>query len=81
MLSTVLNSETAIQVNIGIMRAFVKMREMIVTNDKLAKKLAELEERLDQHDENTVVIMATLRKLFSQPKEKKQKKIGFHPDD
>ena len=79
MLSTVLNSETAIQVNIAVMRAFVRMREMIEDNKMLAAKLDELEKRLDQHDENTIVIMSTLRKLINSPQEnKKQRKIGFH---
>lgn len=78
MLSGVLKSNRAIVVNIAIMRAFIKMRELLISNDKLAKKLEELEERIDQHDENTVVIMSTLRKLISKPKENKKRKIGFH---
>ena len=77
MLSSILNSKPAIRANIAIMRAFVKMREMVLSNAEFAKKLTELEERLDKHDENTLVIMATLRKLISKPKEPTKKKIGF----
>lgn len=77
MLSSVLNSERAIQVNIAIIKTFVKMREMLLNNTKLSAKFTELEERLDQHDENTLVIMATLRKLINEPQASKKRKIGF----
>lgn len=78
MSANVLNSDNAIKTSILIVEAFIKMREMILTNAKFAKKLAELEARLDQHDENALVIMATLRKLISKPNESKMNKIGFH---
>ena len=77
MTANILNSVKAIDVSVLIVRAFIKMREMISTNAVFAKKLAELEERLDQHDENTLVIMATLRRLISKPEEPKKQKIGF----
>jgi len=51
MLSTVLKSQRAIEVNIAIMRAFVHMRSAIASQDKLARKLSELERRLEDHDE------------------------------
>ena len=56
MLSGVINSKRAIQANIAIMRAFVKMRELLSTNKKLAQKLEELEKRLEEHDENFLVV-------------------------
>jgi len=51
MLSTVLNSERAVQVNIEIMRAFVRLREVLATNRELSQKLVELERRFGTHDE------------------------------
>lgn len=80
MLSSVLRSKRAIAINIQIMRAFVRMRDMLETNAKFAAKLKELEDRLDMHDGNTIVIMETLRKLLKESKEKTsapKKKIGF----
>lgn len=50
MLSTVLNSERAIEVNIAIMRVFVRLREMMATHNELALKLRELEGRIQDHD-------------------------------
>src|SRR5690606_37762253 len=52
MLSSVLNSERAIKVNIEIMRAFVRMRELMATHQELFKKLQELEARMDRNDQN-----------------------------
>lgn len=77
MAATILNSPKAIDVSVLIVRAFVRMREIFSSNAQFAKKLAELEERLDKHDENTLVIMATLRKLISKPEGSKKQKIGF----
>src|SRR5216117_4498520 len=51
MLSSVLNSERAIKVNIAIMRAFVKLRQILETNRELAKKFSGLEKRVGKHDE------------------------------
>ena len=51
MLSSVLNSERAVQVNIAIMRAFVRLREILETNRELARKFEELEARVGKHDE------------------------------
>ncbi len=73
MLSTVLNSERAIEVNIHIMRAFVKLREMIASNKDLAKKLDELEKK---YDAQFKVVFDAIRQLMTPP-EIKKKKIGF----
>jgi hypothetical protein len=51
MLSSVLRSERAVQVNVAIMRAFVSLRRMLASNDALSRKLAELERRLENHDD------------------------------
>jgi len=63
----VLNSERAIQVNIAIMRVFVKLREMMATHKELAFKLVELEERLEAHDEQIQKIFEAIRQLMTPP--------------
>jgi hypothetical protein len=76
MLSTVLKSERAIEVNIAIMRVFVRLREMMATHKELAFKLIELEERLEGHDEQIQNIFEAIRQLMTPP-ERERKKIGF----
>ena len=74
MLSSVINSEIAIQVNIQIMRAFTKLREMIATHKDLLKKVEDMEKK---YDENFAVVFETLKQLIIQ-EEQPKKKIGFH---
>jgi phage regulator Rha-like protein len=76
MLSSVLNSERAVQVNIAIMRTFVKLREMLSANKELAHKLSQLERKIEKHDEEIKLIFDAIRQLMSPP-EPKKKKIGF----
>ena len=76
MLSSVLNSNRSIEVNIAIMRAFVQLRKMIASNNKLAQKLAELEQHLESHDEQIQAIFEAIRQLMTPPA-KPRKKIGF----
>jgi hypothetical protein len=76
MLSSVLRSERAIQVNIAIMRVFVRLRQILATHKELATKLAELENRLKGHDEQILAIFEAIRALMVHP-EKSKKKIGF----
>lgn len=77
MLSSVLNSPRAVQVNIEIMRAFVRLREVTATNRELAQQLAELERRIAGHDKEIRTIFQALRQLM-QPPEQARKEIGFH---
>ncbi|PYJ01688.1 MAG: DNA-binding protein [Verrucomicrobia bacterium] len=77
MLSSVLNSDRAIKVNIAIMRVFVKLRETLETNRELAKKFAELESRVGKHDEEIAAILEAMRQLMAPP-EKPRREIGFH---
>ena len=74
MLSTVLNSDRAIDVNIAIMRTFVKLRKMLESHEKLAKMLAEMEEK---YDEQFRMVFEVLNELMAAP-EPSKKKIGFH---
>lgn len=76
MLSGVLNSERAVQVNIGIMRAFVGMRKMLLTNEEVGKKLVEIENKLGNHDENFKKVFTAIRLLMNPP-DKSDKEIGF----
>src|SRR5437016_1207344 len=77
MLSSVLNSERAVKVNIAIMRAFVNLRETLQTNRELARKFSELERRVGRHDEEIAAIIEAIRQLMA-PAEKPRREIGFH---
>lgn len=77
MLSSVLNSDRAVKVNIAIMRAFVKLRETLETNRELAQKFAELENRVGRHDKEIGAILEAIRQLMAPP-EKPRREIGFH---
>ena len=79
MLSSVLRSKQAIQVNIAIMRAFVKLKEMLSTNKELALKLAQLERNIEKHDGKIKLIFDAIRNLMTPP-EPKKRKIGFNRD-
>ena len=76
MLSSVLNSKRAIEVNIAIMRAFVQLRKTLDSHVELARKLADLEKRFESHDEQIQAIFEAIRQLMAPP-DKKVKKIGF----
>ena len=77
MLSTVLNSDRAIQVNIAIMRAFVRLREILATHKDLARKLDEHERKLGKHDEQFQVVFEAIRQLMAPPPAAKRRRIGF----
>jgi hypothetical protein len=77
MLSSILHSKRAIQVNIQIMRTFIKLRKMIIADEELARKLEVLERK---YDEQFKVVFDILRKLMELP-EKPRRKIGFHREE
>jgi len=83
MLSSVLGSDRAIAVNIQIMRAFVRMRELLISNRELAQKLDQLEARLERkltsHDEAIAAILSAIRELMN-PTPPKRRGIGFTAD-
>ena len=76
MLSSVLNSKRAIDVNIAIMRTFVKMREMLATNKEFSGKLKIIEDQLAEHDEQFQVVFEVIKQLLTE-EEKPKQKIGF----
>lgn len=78
MLSSVLNSERAIEVNIQIMRVFVKIKEFVLTHHDLAKKIEALEKKFKEHDKNFVLVFDAIRQLMAPAEESVKPKIGFH---
>ena len=76
MLSSVLRSKRAVQVNVEIMRAFVRLRQMLATHAGLARKLLALEKR---YDAQFRVVFDAIRGLMTPPEPKKKRPIGFAP--
>jgi hypothetical protein len=77
MLSSVLGSPRAIQMNIAIMRAFVKLREILSTHTELALKLQQLEMRIEKHDGEIHAIFEAIRQLMAPPEPPPKRRIGF----
>ena len=75
MLSSVLRSPRAVQVNIAVMRAFVRLRQLLLSNADLARKLAELEQK---YDAQFKVVFEAIRQLMTPPAPKPKREIGFH---
>lgn len=78
MLSGVLRSPRAAQVNIAIMRAFVRLRETLSLHKELAHKLAELERKIENHDEHIRALFDAIRQLMEPLPPPPPKEIGFH---
>jgi chaperonin cofactor prefoldin len=76
MLSSVLRSKRAIQVNIAIMKAFVKLRELAVNHKTLAVKLAQLKRQVESHDSRIRSLFEAIRQLMV-PTTTKSRRIGF----
>ena len=83
MLSSVLRSERAIQMNIQIMRIFVRMREILMTHKNLLLKLSAIESKLEQHDQQLSTLYAYIKQLVKEHDERERlqhrKRIGFNP--
>jgi hypothetical protein len=77
MLASILNSDIAIEASVRVVRAFVRLREIVSANAELAAKFAQLERRLDSHDETIAQLFAAIRQLLAPPPQKKRE-IGFH---
>lgn len=74
--SSVLHSERAIQVNIGIMRAFVQLRRLLSSNVELARKLTVPKKK---YDAQFKIVFDAIRELMTPPEPKKKRPIGFGP--
>jgi thymidylate synthase len=78
MLSSVRNSESAIEVNIAIMRAFVHLRKLASTYEIIERKLREIEDRIEDHDEKIEAIFEAIRQLTAPPdKDRRRPRIPF----
>jgi hypothetical protein len=76
MAASVLNSQRAVEINVFIVRAFIKLREFVANHKELAYKLAELEHRLEAHDDTIRSLVTAIRELMRSP-EPKKRPIGF----
>ena len=79
MLASVLNSEIAIKISIYIIKAFVKLREILSTHKELAHKLKELEGKIEKHDGEIQAIFDAIRQLMEPSPVPPKSRIGFHP--
>jgi hypothetical protein len=77
MLSSVVRSERAVQTNIAIMRAFVRLREFVSAHKELALKLKHLEMKIEKHDEEIQAIFQAIRQLMTPPEPPPKRRIGF----
>jgi len=78
MVSSVLHSPQAVQVNIQIMRTFVRLRELMMSHKDLARKIETLERKFNEHDKNFVMVFEAIKRLLDPP-EKPKGRMGFHP--
>jgi len=81
MASTILNSERAVSMSVYVIRAFVEMREQLMANATILKRLAEIEKTLMGHDQALWDIYQKLLPLLQPPEESPKRQIGFHADD
>ena|SRR5581483_1231010 len=79
MAATILNSPTAVEMSLYVVRAFVRLRELVTSNTALARKLDELERKYQHHDEAITAILSAIRELTNPPPPKRRG-IGFTAD-
>ena len=77
MAASVLNTERAVQVSVFVVRAFVKLREMVATHKEFTTKLKELEQRVGTNDQAIIELVQTIKKLMEPLPPKPKRKIGF----
>lgn len=77
MAASVLNTERAVKVSVFVVRAFVRLRELVATHKELAIKLKELEQRVGAHDQAIIELMQTIKQLMEPPASKPKRRIGF----
>ena len=79
MAATVLNTEQAVKVGLYVVRAFVKLREVLATHQQLAGKLDQLERKLQKHDSQIIALIDAIRQLMTEPTPRR-KPIGYHTE-
>ena len=77
MAANVLNSPRAVEISVYVVRAFVKLRQMLATHKELARKLSQLERKLQTHDQQILTLVEAIKQLMAPPPEPKRKQIGF----
>ena len=80
MISSVLSSDRAIQMNIAIVRAFVRLRELLVANKDLANRLEQIESRMDEHASVINILAEEINSIKAPPLESGKRPIGFQPE-
>ncbi|MBU1706260.1 hypothetical protein KKG19_06100 [Patescibacteria group bacterium] len=80
MLSSVLNSERAILVNIQIMRTFTRLKKVLASHEELRRKIEDIEKKMQGHDVQFEDLYKAVRILMFPPASKLKKEIGFRPD-
>ena len=81
MAAMVLNSPSAVEMSVQVVRAFVRLREMLATNKALADKLAELERKVASHDEHIQSLFEAIRRLMAPAQHKPRRSIGFRVEE
>lgn len=80
MAASVLNSTRAVDVSVFIVRAFVKLRQAIIAHKELSHKIAQLERRLADHDQQIIALVQAIKQFVSPEPLPKKRRIGFHRD-
>ena len=80
MAANLLRSKQAVRASLHVVRAFVRLREMVAAHKELAKKLDERERRVSHHDEAITDIIQAIRELAAPPEPKPKRRIGFITD-
>lgn len=81
MAAAVLNTPRAVEMSLYVVRTFVRLREMLASNQALARKLNELERKLGAHDQAIASILSAIRELMTPPEPPKKRRIGFIQTD
>lgn len=77
MAANVLNSDQAIEMSVHVVRTFIRLRELALRDDALARGLRALEKRVGEHDQQLLAIIRRLRELSDAPKPRRARRIGF----
>ena len=80
MAASVLNSKTAVEVSVYIVRAFVKLRRMVAENKELSMRIVQIERHLAEHDEQIIELIKAIKQLLKPEPPPKKRRIGYHPE-
>ena len=80
MAATILNSPRATEISVFVVRAFLRLRQLVAANEQLAKRLAQLEKKLGTHDQAIADLVSAIRRLMTPAEPVKKRSIGFVQD-